>query len=196
METANIYRQEAHKRGIEVTRPKKSGTKLAEEIGEGEIRAFSRLSIDSDNVLIDSLFTPSAYLEGINWEAVDVETREKWQEAKAVIDADDKGSFGANFLAHSEEMQGFFPEIKTAKNKYEREFKNLLRLLRFGMKKIEESEIQKRVHIVAFGHEDSMLEGLRINFGEESIGNCEMVTFGVEEGEIRGEFRGKEAVVE
>jgi len=192
IQTANIYRGEAHKAGVDVIRPKKAGTKFAEEIGDGEIRTVKNLSLNSRNIILNKLFNSPKQPDDINWSAIDPETREKWDRARAIIVAGDKGSFGANFFAYSHELQDIFPEIKTSLEMYENNFQNLLKLIRFAIKKIEDSGISKKVHVMAFGHENYLLDFLAKRFQEEGIKNCEAINIKTKGDSISAEFRGKE----
>lgn len=175
LETATIYRKIAHQKGFEILKPGKTGTQLADEIGEGEIRTIRNLSLNLKNVLLPSLFNPDSQNKDTNWEALDPETRRKCDEVRAIIAADDHGSFGANFFYHSAEVAKIFPEIKTVQETYEGQFKNLLRLTEFGLRKVKESGIEKNVKILAFGHENYMGYAMNKYFGEHDVKNCETI---------------------
>lgn len=176
LETANIYRQAAHEKGFEVLTPEHTRSGVAETIGEGEIRAVKNLSLDNTNTLESNVFNPKFLTGKENLLVLDSETRRKWDEARAIIDADDKGSWGTNFYHHSEEIQKIFPELKNAKEQYETKFQNLLRLAEFGIRKAEESEHPKNIKILAFGHENYMSYALNKYFGDHEIKNCETIT--------------------
>jgi hypothetical protein len=192
IQTANIYRAEAHKAGVEVIKPQKAGTKFAEAVGDGEIRTVRSLSLNSKNIILNKIFNSPKQPDDINWGAVDPETREKWERARAIIIAGDKGSFGANFFAYSQEVKDIFPEVETSRELYENNFKNLLILVRFAMKKINDLGISKKVHIMAFGHENYLLDFLAERFNEEGIKNCEAINIKTKGDNISVEFRGKE----
>lgn len=197
LETADIYRQEAHKRGFEVIKPEHVRSKLAEKIGEGEIRAIDTLSLNLKNPLISSIFTPEDQLVEINWERVDDETEKRWREAHEMVTGEgkDKGSWGANYFCYSEKIKHEFPEFasefKTAQELYEKQFKNILKLVRFGVKKAKESGIEKNVKIMGFGHEDYLAVALDKYFQDHAIGNCEVINFALENNKITAEFKGE-----
>lgn len=175
IETADIYRKVAHENGFEILKPQKVGLNLAEEIGKGEIRVVRNLSLNNKNFLLQSLFNPDYQNNGVNWDALDSETREKCEQIRAMIREHDYGSFGANFFHYSEKVQGTFPEIKSAKDLYDRQFQNLLRLAEFGMQKAQEAGLNKKVKILAFGHENYMSYALDKYFEQHDIKNCETV---------------------
>ena len=176
LETADIYRQVALERGFNVIRPEHVRGKLAEEIGGGDIRVIENLSLNIDNNLIGMVFNPKSNVGEINWDAVDEETKKRWVQARAIIDADDKGSWGANSFYHSAEIKKIFPEIESAEDKYNRKFKNLTRLARFGIEKAKESGIKGNVKILAFGHEDYIGYALDKYFSDHEIANCETIS--------------------
>lgn len=179
LDTANIYRQVAHEKGFEILTPEHTRSSVAATIGEGEIRTVKNLSLNNTNTLVSSVFNPKFLTGKENLAALDEETRQKWEEARVIIDADDKGSWGANFYHHSEEIKKIFPELKSAKNLYETNFKNLVRLADFGIKKAEESEHPKNIKILAFGHENYISYALNKYFGDHEIKNCETITVNV-----------------
>ena len=175
LETANVYRKIAHTKGFEIMKPHKTGTRLAGEVGEGEIRTVHNLSLNSKNLLAQALFNPDYQNESVNWDALDSETRAKYDKVRQLVAADDRGSFGANFFHHSETAAEILPEIKTARELYKVQFKNLLRLAGFGVQKAQESGVEKNVKILAFGHENYMGYAMDRYFEEHDIKNCETI---------------------
>ncbi|MEI8337700.1 MAG: hypothetical protein WCF92_00960 [bacterium] len=199
IETANIYRQIAHQKGFEILKPEHSRNEHAEEIGEGEIRVVKNLSIYPDkntNILIDSVFNSPKKRSLVNWQAVPTELKERYDRASKIIEADDKGSFGQNLAAHSEEIKKILPEISTAEELYKGQFQNILRLIKFGLKKAESSKQEKQVKIIAFGHENYLMHMLEKSFQEDGIKNCEAINLNVEDGIVKAKFRNKEAKLE
>ena len=193
LETANVYRRKARDRKFEIIKPEQTRSKLAEKIGKGEIRKLEALSINIDNVLLSSVFNPERQSGGINWKGVDKETRRKWDRAREIISRDDQGSWGANFFHHSEAIQKIFPEIKSAKDLYEKKFKSMIKLLRFGIKKIRESEHEKNIKILAFGHDSYLVHALNKYFEDHSIGNCETIELTIDKDDkITAKFRDQE----
>src|SRR3989344_1243394 len=181
LETAAIYRGVAKAKNFEILAPENVRGNLAREIGGGDIRLVRNLSLKPSNVLIDSIFNPDRTLPAINWDAVDLETRNRWEKAHKMIQDDDKGSWGANMFHHGAEVKKLFPEVDTAEELYESQFKNLLRLAEFGMKKAGESGREKNLKILAFGHESYMGHALQQYFENHEVKNCETVTFELDE---------------
>lgn len=194
IETADIYREAAKKRGFEIIKPEHPRSELAQRIGEGELRVIQSLSLNTENLLRFLVFSGSA--PEVNWEAVDEGTKKRWQEARRIIEEDNKGSWGANFAVHSEQVKDVFPGVETAKQFYETKFKNLTRLLKWADQKVqayrEKSGQDKDVKVLAFGHEDYLVKFLRDEFTEEGIQNCEAIKLEVGEGKkVTALFRGK-----
>jgi len=205
-ETAKIYLDVAREKGFEIIRPGKKDGKSsepankAEEIGEGYIRKIDSLTLDHlENMLREQIFKPNDYLKDVieHPENVSAETREKWAEARAIIESDNKGSWGGNYAAHSEAIAKIFPNVKSAKEVYETKFRNMMRLIRFGQKKINEANPEKNIKVLGFSHENSFLYFLNQNYGE-SMKNCEAVAFRIgsdddsaEAGKILATAKGK-----
>lgn len=198
IETANIYRTIAKKMGFDVIVPDKTKSELADNLSEGEIRVIDQLSINSENLVIDSLFTPASYRVAPNWNLInDDEFKKKFEQAAAIIDADNRGNWGANYAAHSQALKEIFPQIKSSKDLFGSQFKNLMRLAKFAADKIKEHEQEtgKTVKVLAFGHENYMLEALEKYFDEEGLNNCEMVDFEIGTDNITAHYRGKSAKI-
>jgi len=204
IETANIFKEVAKEKGFEIIKPKDEKLmekdkkdKLSKEVSGGDVRVVKNLSLTMNNVFASEVFVPSEQLEEINWEAIDDETKNKWEEARKIIEADDKGSWGANFYHHSDKIQKIFPELKTAKDVHNTDFKNILRLIKFANRKIEDVNSDKNIKVIAFGHESYMGIALDKYFGEHQIKNCESVNFRIEDDEkIIAKFKGRESEVE
>lgn len=201
VETANIYRQVAHEKGFEIVKPEHSRSKLSDEIAEGEIRIIQNLSIygsnSKSNAVIDSVFNPPEKRGETNWDAIDdPELKIRFKQASAIIEADDRGSFGPNFVAHGEEVKKIFPEITTAEELYKNQFGNLIKLLKFGLEKTQSAQPEKNVKILAFGHENYLMHALEKLLQEDGIKNCETMHFSIDDEGIKAKFRGKEAQIE
>jgi hypothetical protein len=75
-------------------------------------------------------------------------------------------------------------EGKSTEDLYNREFKNLIRLLNFGERKIEQARFdaenphRKHVHILAFGQNETMVFALNKFFKEKGMDNLEVIDFG------------------
>lgn len=177
LETAAIYRDAAREKGFEILKPGVVRDEVAQGIGGEDIRVLQSLSLHSLDALVDSIFNPDRTLPEINWDAIDAESREKWERAHRLIQEDDKGSWGANMFHHGEKVKEIFPEVDTALELYNGQFKNLVRLIEFAQKKIADSGHPKNVKVLAFGHENYVSHALATYFGEHEIKNCETITF-------------------
>ncbi len=205
LETANIYKKIAKQKGFEIIKPERKKrkpehirSKTADKIGNGEIRKLDTLSLNIKNTLINTVFKPSKKyaLKEINWEGVDKDTKEKWDKARKIIDADDKGSRGANFFYHSEEVKKIFPEIKTSQDLYERQFKNITKLIKFADQKIKDADYSKNIKVLGFGHDSYLGYALNKYFSGFDLKNCEVVNFNVQKSNIVVSYRDEESRVE
>ena len=68
---------------------------------------------------------------------------------------------------------------KSTKELYDREFKNLIRLLNFGENKIKagekENPMQGQIHILAFGQEATVIHALNKYFERDGMRNLEVI---------------------
>lgn len=186
-ETAKIYLDVAKDKGFEIILPRpslESYKNKAEEIGEGYIRKINCLTLDHlENMLRESIFLPTDSFEKIIPNAkVSEDTRKKWAIARKIIESDNKGTWGDNYYAHSEEISKIFPDVKSAKEVYETKFKEMLRLIHFAQEKIKEQNPEKNIKVLAFTHENSFIYFLNENFGS-SFKNCETISFKFEQDE-------------
>lgn len=193
LETANIYREVAHTHGFEVIKPDKSGGATAEQIGGGEVRTIENLSLNPEDTLIFNVFIPEKLLRPINWDAVDKEFKKKWELAREIIKNDDQGSYGANLHKHSVAIKGIFPEIETTQELHEKQFNNLLRLAKWAEKKFKIKE--SRIKVVAFGHENYVLQALDEYMQEHGINNCETIGLSLGDDKSEVSFRGKNKIL-
>jgi len=194
IETAKIYKDEAKKRGFEIIKPKNVRDDLVEKIGDGEIRKLNNLSLDIDNMLIEFLFHPEKdYLEEVvkSKDYVSEETKEKWKQARQIIEADNKGTWGKNYYQHSEEIKKIFPNIKTAEELYNKKFTNTIKLMKFAQKKINEENYHKNIKVLGFGHENLFVHFLGKNFKECGIDNCESIGFKINDDNIQARSKGE-----
>ncbi|OGY94911.1 MAG: hypothetical protein A2406_01325 [Candidatus Komeilibacteria bacterium RIFOXYC1_FULL_37_11] len=192
IETANIYREVAKEKGFEILKPEHTRSEYSEDMSGGDIRVVQSLSLQVPNMIIQHVFSREEALKGVDWDKVSEETKEKWDRARKIIEADDHGSWGANYYYHSEEIKKIFPELKSAKDLDEAQFKNVLRLVKFADKKIKESGSEKKIKILGFGHENYLGVALNEYFQDHEIKNCETVSFQVDEDNIKASFRGQE----
>jgi hypothetical protein len=203
IETALIYRDIAKERGFEVIRPKHARSKLAEEIGGGEIRVLNalstKLSQGRGGILVSTVFSPTTMSpeNNINWDAVEPVTQENYARARQIIANDDRGSWSANFIAHSEQIiSELFPgKFRTAQELFDTEFQDLLHLARFGAHKAEESGMKKNVKFLAFGHDFYICPMLEKYFGDSEINNCESIGIDVQEDGVMLHRRGNNYLI-
>lgn len=202
LETGKIYADIARAKGFEILKPdqvepRNSGRTLAQRIGEGDIKVVRSLSLNIGNVLAQCVFSPESELEKarLHWENVDADFKARWDQARAIIEADLKASWGDNFVAHSEAVKALLPEITTAKELYEKDFAHLVRLAEFGLGKARDSGIQKNVKVLAFGHENYLGTFLEEVMREEGIKNCEVMHIADTDEGLKAGFRGKEALL-
>lgn len=196
VETASIYRAVAKEMGFEIIKPEHSRSQISDEIAGGEIRVIENISINSENIMIDGIFSP-AFLRGSpDLSLVSEEVKEKYLQAIKIIDSDDRGSWGANFAAHDKAIKEIFPEVKSAIDLYESKFKNFLRLYEFAEKKAAEAGDEVGpIKVLAFGHENMMAHALNEFFGNSQLKNCEVVGFESTEDGIKMTYRGEEAEI-
>lgn len=179
-ETAQVYKDVAKKRGFEIITPENVRDDLTEEVGEGEVRKIESLSLSLENMLVDFVFSPKDYLEEVvkDKDLVSDDIKERWKEARKIIEEDDKGTWGRNYYKHSKAIKKIFPHItKTAEDLYNNKFKKIVRLMKFAQKKINLEQPNKNIKVLAFSHENAMLYFLGKNFQEGFIDNCEGVGF-------------------
>jgi hypothetical protein len=202
IETGKIYADIARAKGFEILKPdhvepRKSGRTLGQRIGGGDIKVVESLSFDIGNVLAQCVFSPESQLgkADLHWENVDTDFKSRWDQARAIIEADPRALWGDNFMAHSESVKALLPEIATAKELYEKDFAHLTRLAEFGLKKARESGIKKNVKILAFGHENYVGTFLEDVMREEGIKNCEVIRIVDTDEGLKASFRDKEALL-
>jgi len=174
VETAQIYVKVAQELGIEVVEQESK----SEE--KNYVRPIETISLKNENPILDAIFSPARVPQEINWEAVSPETKAKYDKVRDIVLADDKGTWGANFYAHAEEVKKIIPEITTSQELYEKQYKNIERLGQFARNK---SNGSKRVNILAFGHENYMSVALQEKTGDHAIGNTETIEI-LEDGSV------------
>lgn len=196
-ETAMIYMEEARERGFEIITPGKyveersenqNERDHAEFIGEGNMRRVNALTLDHlSNMLREFVFHQDDYKEKVKdyEKVVSKETKEKWEQARAIIEADNRGRWGPNYMEHSEKIEKIFPDVKSASTVHREKFLRLMKLVLWGDKKIREQNPEKNIKVIGFTHENSFLHFLNREYGE-SLGNCEAIRFRVEQPEKEG----------
>jgi len=190
IETAGIYLSEAFKNKFDVIKPENSRSKISDEHLEGYVRIINQLSNNYDQAIVSSLLYPEDTRRNINFENIKPAERILFERIKEIIDQDNKGSFSSNYLAYGSKIKEIIPEFETAEDLYDNNFKNLIRLFRFAENK--NSNTNKKIQILAFGHENQVLIALNKYFEENNINNCEVLNVESREGkEIVGTFRGK-----
>jgi hypothetical protein len=186
-ETAKIFLDIAREQGFEIIKPRDPEVapqsvkyrNKAEEIGEGDIRKINCLTLDHlENMLQEAIFNPNDFLKEVvrHPEKISEETRNNWIKARAIIDSDNKGSWGDNFYAHSDAIAKIFPDVKSARETYEKKFISIIKLLEFANRKTREQQPRKNIKILGFSHENSFIYFLNKIYGE-SLKNYESVGF-------------------
>lgn len=207
LETAQVYLDVAKAKGVEVVKlgaGASPGKRLAEDLAGGDIRVLRSLSLNSENILMESVFTQGRQMkpDSISWDAVpDPKFRQAWEAARAIVAADERGSFGANFAAHSDQVRQVFADngyagLETAQKLFA-DFKErvLERLKHFAS--LAERAPGKQLRLLLFGHENYWMYAIQQLLGEDGLKNCEEVGIFLDaDGKIRLKFRGKEAVLE
>jgi len=179
-ETARIYLDVAEEKGFEVIAPNKPGDKTVENVGDGKIKHLQNLSLKIDNALVDQLFNHKTdYLKLAQERGVsfDDDLVGRWKQARKIIEEDNKGTWSENWRFHSDEIKAIVPEITTAREMFDTQFKNLTRLMEFGKKKIEESNNPKKIRVLAFTHENLFTHWLSERWGESGLNLGESVSF-------------------
>src|SRR3989344_774803 len=169
LQTAHIYIKEALGLGFKVEKHERTGTDIARKIGEGYVRSLDSLSLHDSDMFEDTVFNPHHLMPGIghiNWDVISLELKEKWEQARAMILADDKGSWGANFFAHAKAVSAIFPHVRTPEKLHERQYQNLLRLAEFAKKK---ASSVGRINVLSFGHESYMGYALEQDTGHHAL---------------------------
>ncbi|MDP1814534.1 MAG: histidine phosphatase family protein [Leadbetterella sp.] len=201
LDTTQFYIAEAHSRGFEIISHDQSKirNKRAEELGGKEMRTVKNLGLNVDNTLLIGIYNPEKYLRtDINWESLaGTDVKKRWEKVREIIANDDRGSWWKNFYKHSAKVKEIFPEATTALDRYEKKFKNLLRLIEFAAKKNKENNNgEKNIRVVGNSHVDVFGYFLNKNFQEENGGeeiemkNCEEIRFDVNDnGELVVRYR-------
>lgn len=171
LQTARVFIEVALQKGFRVIRHDKTGSSVAANVGDGYIRSLETLSHSYADALPDAVFNPPSQLPEINWKTVPPEYRAQWDKARADVLADDRGSWGANFFAHSEEVESMLPGVRSAKDLFAKRYKALVRQAQVALRSTQ----GQRVNILAFGHENMVGIPLERDTGDHALPNCEGV---------------------
>lgn len=191
LETADIYRQVAHERGFTIIKPENTRNPIQEQAGGDEVRVLQNLSLNARSTLLLSLFQQEKGARPINWEGVDPETRAKWEAAREIIKKDDGGSFGSNFVKHADAIKEIFPDVETARELFDKNFRNIMRMAQWAEGRFNLRE--NNIKIIGFGHENYALEAMNRYFEENGVNNCEAIGISLGDGGPELSFRGKTA---
>ena len=157
VETGKIYLQIAEEMGFEIITPDNPSDQTVEKVGDGKIRHLQNLSLKIDDAVLDQLFnSKNDYLKLAQERriAFDEDFVGRWKRARSIIEADNKGGWSENWRYHSLAVKEILPEIQTAQEMFDSQFKNLVRLMEFGRKKIEAAKHEKKIRVLAFTHEN------------------------------------------
>lgn len=171
LQTALAFVEEAKEQGFQVVLHEKTGSSVAERVGRGYIRSLETLSHGYAEAVSDTVFNPPSQMSEMNWDSIDPEFRRRWEKARQIVLADDKGSWGANFFAYSEQLKTLLPELRSAQQLFESRYKTLERLAALATKRVA----GQRMNILAFGHENMMGVPLERDTGNHALPNCEGV---------------------
>lgn len=174
LETAKIYSEVALDNGFEIVSHQKEAPAYVSKFGGEHVRSLDSLSLHMENQVLASIFNPATNSPDINWEQVEPEVKDKFEKAKEIVLADDRGSWGANFYVHADAVKAFIPEMETPNQLNETQYTNLQRLASFAR---EKATGDKQVVVIAFGHENYMGKALEEDTGREGISNTEPVEF-------------------
>jgi hypothetical protein len=187
--TANIYRQEAVKRGFDIIKPTKTNFELSEEEkgagktdlhGEtdGYIRMSSMLSLNPRSYLEHSIFVtglPEEVQKSIA-KKLPEDLKDRWLAAREIINNAPaeikKGGFGAVYHTYADRIKELFPDIRNAEQ-MEKRFRHIVELVQWGIEKAEKSGLVKNLKILGFGHENYTSSVLERYFGDHNLKNCE-----------------------
>jgi len=179
-ETGKIYIDVAEEHGFEVITPDKAGSQSVEKVGNGKVRHVDNLSLKINDGLIDQLFNHKTDFLKLAQERgvpLDEDLVARWEKAREIIESDNKGSWSENWHYHSEEVKKIVPEIMTAKKMFDTQFKNLVKLMEFGKRKIEEAKHPKKIRVLAFTHENLFTHWLSERWDESGMELGESFSF-------------------
>ena len=205
-ETAAIFLDEAEKQGFEIleAQPKSAHRRrndVEKSLGGEEIRTLESLSLHINNMLVEFMFNPGDYMNPRPGEEAHVlfpenvspATRELWEEGRKIIESDNKGTWGKNFLAHSAAIRKLFeeykkkhpsvavPRVTTAEDMNNSRFRTMLqemKRVKDRMGRYEEEE-GKRIRVLAFSHENAFLHFLDKEFDQKGIDKLEAIGYEV-----------------
>jgi len=172
--TADIYRRTAHQQNFTVIPHPASGSPLAAKLAGNEIQVIDELSVNPQDTLLFHAYSRGDFGPEY-WKNEDPEFMKKWQQARAIINADNRGGWGANFLAHSREVEKIFPQIESMDKYYQTNLQAILKLV----KKLHHQFADTNVKVLAFGHEDYLVRMLQELFDQEGIKHCETISFDI-----------------
>ncbi len=204
LETAYYYVEVARSRGFEIIEHprrwlREAGIqvpipapehvqKVQQHVGitDNLVRPLTTLSLNIPNNLTGSVFNSKKVMDinPVNTAALSPIMYDKWKQARAIIEADDKGSWGTNFFYHSATISKIFPDIADTQKVFETQFQRIAKLVEWGMKKIRAANYTKNIKVLGFGHENYWGTALQIYLQNHNIANCESVSISVEEGVV------------
>lgn len=199
IDTAGIFYLEATKKNFEILKPENSRDPVEslDKDFSKNIRIINELSTNYKQAIVSSLIQSKDNRRPINWSKINDNDIDLYKKIEKIIDEDDRGTFAANLVAHGDEIKKYIPEFKTAEDLYNENFKNLIKLFKFAEHKNRTSDSDKKLRILAFGHENQVLFALNKYFDEQNIKNCEILSIELDpEGKIKGSFRGKESPID
>jgi hypothetical protein len=202
LSTTKIYLEEAERRDFEIIKhdEEKREGKHAKDIPYEKIRVIRALGLSVKDALLIGIYNPDKYLRtDINWDALGgTDVKEKWLKAREIINADDQGSWWGNYYRHSEAIQQLFPHAITAKDKFEKQFSNIIKLIEHGAEEHRKNHLghPKNIRVVGNSHVDVFGYFLNEYFQKDNrnqeieMKNCEEIRFRVgDNGGVIAKFR-------
>lgn len=198
--TARVYKDEAEKRGFTIIDVPEARQKndIAYRVTGGKVRTSKKLSVNPQNLVLDNLFMPADKRFEVNFDKLSPDFIVKYEQAKAIVDRDNKGSYGANLVAHASEVRKIFPEVKTAESVEKEKLQKLIHTFGKYAKRHAEQGSEEDIKVLAFGHQDQMVGFLNREFGKADLQNCEAVSFDFDASDKRVEvkYRGEKRKLE
>ena len=172
---------------------------LFENQGNAEIRTLGLLSLDYlKQSFVDSIYLPYDYIQQMkndNAAKLPAAYKDIWTKCRKVIEADNRGDWGANFLTHSVCVQAMFrkykidrslddstiPSLSSVRDLYNGIFRNILKLMEKADDMLDFYESshseQKKIKIIGFTHENQLLYFLKKEFNKVGVDKSSAIGF-------------------
>ena len=174
LETAEIFVREGDGQGFIFHEYLKSSEwKIT---ADKRIRIMEPLSLPHYDPFIYSVFNPQDFEPEINWDAESSKkNQEYWHQARDFVLKNDQGSWSKNYHMYGKYVQEkYFDDLKTTRDLHGLQFNYLIKLLR--RMQLTDDGLFKTV--LAFGHEDYMMQALENHFSDPHLENCQILSVG------------------